>query len=374
MKTPKLALAALPALLLVAPLAFVACDGDGNGDATATPGATGEALETATPFPTAEPGAQLSTVEIVQRLSPSVVQVLTEDATQNIFGEVVPSRGIGTGVIIDDEGHILTNNHVVRVGGSPTGPVSSTITVTLFDGSTAGATVVGTDPQVDLAVIKIERQGLVPAELGDTETLPVGSQVVAIGFALGLEGAPSVTSGVVSAKDRTIDQQQGISINGLIQTDASINPGNSGGPLVDDRGRVVGINTAIIANVENVGFAISIDLARPVAQELIANGFVNRGFLGVTVRDVTPGLAASLGLPAEQGVTIDAIVAGSPADDAGLQPSDILIAIGESDIRNGGDLLEALRRHRAGERVTVHYYRDGGEEETDVTVGSRPDS
>ena len=265
----------------------------------------------------------------------------------------------------------MTNNHVIRVNGDPTGPISRNITVTLFDGNTARADVVGTDRDTDLAVLQIDTEGLSPADLGDAASLLVGADVVAMGFALGLEGAPTVTRGVVSAKDRTI-QQQAISINGLIQTDASINPGNSGGPLVDDRGRVIGINTAIIQGGENIGFSISIDLARPIIQELIQSGRVERGFLGVGIIDVTPGLARSLDLPAEEGVSIDNIVPGSPADEAGLETEDIIIGIADDDVRNSGDLLEALRRYREGEQVIVHFYRDGDEQEAEVTLGAQP--
>lgn len=357
----------LVTLVLVA-LLVAACAGEGEQPAaTVTPsdGATGPAP---TPVATTKPGVRLSTEEIVRKLRPSVVQVLTEGATRNIFGELVPSQGIGTGVIIDREGHIVTNDHVVRVGAS----VAGRITVTLADGRTAAASVVGTDPQTDLAVIRVDLENLTPAELGSAATLPVGADVVAMGFALGLEGDPTVTRGVVSAKGRTI-QEQSVSINNAIQTDASINPGNSGGPLVDDRGRVIGINTAIIQGAQNVGFAISIDLVKPIVQELIQNGRVERGFLGVQFTDITPSLAKSLDLPTDEGVGLVEVDSGSPADRAGLRPNDIIIQLEETQIRNSGDLVEALRQHRAGERVTVRYYRDGAREETEVTLGERPE-
>jgi serine protease Do len=233
-KAPWALLAALVATIAVA------CGGNGGGAAVDTP--VPEATQpTPTEAPTPLPGARLSTVEIARRLRPSVVQVLTERATRNVFGQLVPSQGIGTGLIIDSAGHIVTNDHVVRIGAD----LADQITVTLADGRALPAEVVGADPQTDLAVLLIDADGLTPAELGDASALQVGADVVAMGFALGLAGDPSVTRGVVSAKNRTI-QEQSVSINDAIQTDASINPGNSGGPLVDDRGRVVGINTAII--------------------------------------------------------------------------------------------------------------------------------
>jgi serine protease Do len=360
------------ALLLLAAGLIAACGGGSKSTPnppTRSPQATSSSSSaTFSGTSTVQPGGALSTVDIVRKLRPSVVQVLTEGATTNIFNQPEPTQGIGTGVIIDADGRIITNNHVVRLGGST---LANRITVTLSDGRTASASVVGTDPQTDLAVIKIALTGLSPAELGDSASLPVGAQVVAMGYALGLEGDPTVTEGVVSAKGRTI-QEQDVSINNAIQTDASINPGNSGGPLVDDHGRVVAINTAIIQGAQNVGFAISIDTVKPIVQELIQSGSVQRGYLGVTFTDITPSLAQSLGLPTDQGVGIVAIGRGSPADDAGLQPNDIIVSIAGTAIRNSGDLVEALRIHRTGEKVTIEYFRDGSRKSTDVTLSERP--
>jgi serine protease Do len=360
----RLAFASTCALVIAA--AMAASCGDGAAAPTQTPAPA--ATDQPQPSATLEPGVRLSTEEIVRKLRPSVVQVLTERATRNIFGQLVPSQGIGTGVIIDDEGRIVTNDHVVRIGGAQ---VASRITVTLDDGSTAPATVVGTDPQTDLAVLDIDADGLIAAELGDASALPVGAEVVAMGFALGIEGDPTVTRGVVSAKGRTI-QEQSVAINDAIQTDAGINPGNSGGPLVDERGRVIGINTAIIGGAQNIGFAISIDLVKPIAAELIENGRVARGFIGISFTDITPSLASSLDLPVRQGVGVVQVTRGSPAEDAGLAPNDIIIALEDTTVRNSGDLLEALRRHREGERVVIQFYRDGEERETEVTLGAQP--
>ena len=372
-----------PAIIALIAIIAVACSSDGDGgtatlvdEPTAAPRIT---QEPPTPFPTPVPGALLTTVEIVRKLEPSVVQVLTEDAGRNVFGQVVPRSGVGTGAIIDADGFIITNNHVIRVGGNPTGPIASRITVTLFDGRTARAEVVGSDPATDLAVLHINETGLVAADLGDASGLPVGSDGVAIGFALNLEGGPTVTRGVISAI-RTIQQPSiNIALPNALQTDASINPGNSGGPLVDDRGRVVGINTSIIAlaqniPVQNIGFAIPVGLFRPIAQELIQNGEVRRGFLGIDFLDVTPGLAASLGLPAEEGVSIARVLPGTPADDAELQPDDVIIGLGEIDVRNSGDLLEALRRHKAGDEVIVRFYRGGDPQEAELTLTERSDN
>ena len=351
----------LPLILIVA----AACGGSADSDTTRVV-ATEVATAVFEPAPTIEPGLRLSTEDIVRKLRPSVVQVLTEGATRNTFGQLVPSQGIGTGVILDTDGHIVTNDHVIRVGGR----LANTITITIADGRTASASVVGADPATDLAVLKIDLDGLIPAELGDVTTLAVGAEVVAVGFALGLAGDPTVTRGVVSAKGRTI-QEESISINDAIQTDAGINPGNSGGPLVDVNGRVIGINTAIISGAQNIGFAISIDLAKPIMEELLANGRIERGFLGVTPTDITPSLARNLGLPSDRGVGLASVDPNSPAAEGGLQANDIIIRLAGKEIRNSGDLVEVLRQYREGEEVTVHFYRDGDEEETTVTLGGR---
>ena len=348
-------------------LVVTAACGGGNGGSSAvtqtrTPASTAVAQAAST-----DPGDELTTEQIVEKLGPSVVQVVTEGAQLNVFGEQTPSRGVGTGVIIDDQGHIITNNHVVRIGQG----LASRINVALADGRSVSATVVGTDEETDLAVIKVDASDLTPAQLGDAGSLPVGADVVAIGFALGLDGGPTVTRGVVSAKGRMI-QENTTTIPNAIQTDASINPGNSGGPLVDSGGSVIGINTAIAQNAQNIGFAISIDLVKPIVEDLLTHGRVTRGFLGVSNVDVTATLAASLDLPVDFGVGITAVEPGSPAGDAGLEPNDIIVAIADKEIRNVGSMLEALRVHGPGERVTVRYYRDGNERQAEVTLAERP--
>jgi serine protease Do len=355
-----------PALLALI-LALSACKG--GGGQSPTPEAT-ETAPAATASPSAVPtrtGGALSVPDIVQLLRPSVVRVQTEGATLDILGRPVPTGGVGTGVIIDQEGHIVTNNHVVRLDSG----LASHITVGLSDGRTLTAQVVGTDPPTDLAVLKIDATNLTPATLGDVSDLQVGEDVVAIGYALDLPGGPSVTKGVVSAKGRII-QEAPYSISDAIQTDASINPGNSGGPLVDDYGEVVGIDTAIISTAQNIGFAISIDLAKPLVQEIIQNGFVSRGFLGINVVDVTASVAASFNLPVDKGIGVAGVDSGSPADQAGLRVGDIIVRLGDVTINNSGDLVQALTKYRAGDKVTVVFYRDSQQQETEATLTARP--
>ena len=219
---------------------------------------------------------ELPTTEVVKTLIPSVVNITTEIAGTG----VLPPGGVGTGVIIDTAGHILTIDHVLEGARSTT--------VTLYDGVDYSAEIVGRDPATDLAVIKIDAVGLVPATLGKSSDLLVGEDVVAIGYALGFEGAPTVSTGVVSALGRTIDTDQNITMGDLIQTDASVNPGNSGGPLVNNRAEVIGINTAIIRGVQGIGFAINIDDATVVAQQLVDQGFVRRGYMGVSAGYAQP--------------------------------------------------------------------------------------
>jgi len=312
--------------------------------------------------------AALSTIEIVEKLAPSIVRVQTEGAALDAFGRTVPGGGIGTGVIIDTAGRIVTNNHVIMVGEE----VAHTITVTLADQRTVPARLVGRDAATDLAVLQIDEPGLTPAAWGDVTDLKAGQDVVAIGFALGLEGAPTVTRGVVSARGRTIEEEP-YTIPDAIQTDASINPGNSGGPLVDARGEVIGINTAIIRGAQNLGFSISVSIARPIVEELIASGTIERAYLGVGTVDVTDSIAESFGLPVEEGIAVTIVGEGSPAQRAGLQQNDVIVAVDGRPIANNGDLLSILRESQPTDTVTVEYYRGAERRTAEVTLEARPE-
>ncbi len=346
-------------------LALVTADcGGGSGESSATATAT-------TPSPTPQEqrppddGEALYAPDIVEALTPSVVHILSEAATLDVFGQVMPTRGVGTGFIIDEEGHIVTNNHVITVDG---GEPAERITVTLSDGRQFQASIVGRDPPNDLAVLQIDADGLAPVELGSSEALQVGDDVLAIGNALDLPGGPTVTKGVVSAKGRFI-QQAGITISDVIQTDASINPGNSGGPLVNRFGQVVGITTAVIrGDAEGIGLVISIDNARPIVEELIEEGRVERGLLGVTITEITPSLAESFDLAVDRGIGLRLVSGGGAADEAGLQPGDIIVELGGEEISNSGDLFKVLAENRAGDTVSVEFYRDGSLQSTEVTL------
>ncbi|HXG36458.1 MAG TPA: trypsin-like peptidase domain-containing protein [Dehalococcoidia bacterium] len=359
--------AAIPLFILALVLALSACNGNGGaGQPTGT--ASRGAIQTAEQ----SSGARLSTPELVERLRPSVVHILTRSASFGGLGE--PQGGVGTGIIIDKDGYIVTNNHVVVQPNTCNTPAEG-ITVTLSDGRQFSATIVGRDVFTDLAVIKIDARDLTPAVFAESARLQLGEEVVAMGNALDLPGGPTVTKGVISAKDRLIEEDQcGISIPNAIQTDASINPGNSGGPLVDAQGNVVGITTAVIrGQAEGIGFAISSDTARPIIDQLIQNGRVERAFLGVrAIGNVNRALATSLGLAVEQGVMFQEVLPGTPAANAGLRPGDVIVKIGDRDIRNSGDLFAALARHRAGDNVRVQYYRGRDLRDVTVTLGQAP--
>jgi len=367
----------MSAALAVALIAVPACSDD-DATSDATPRASGTPAPASTPssggpgevtVPRINDEQGLTTVEIVNMLAPSVVRIQTETASIDIFGRLIPGQGVGTGVIIDNEGRIVTNNHVI-IGAN--GLPAETITVTLHDQRTAPARVVGRDEATDLAVIQIDVDGLTPAQFGIADELQVGQDVVAIGFALDLEGAPTVTRGVLSAKNRTIDEDP-YTIPDAIQTDASINPGNSGGALVNARGEVIGINTAIIRGAQNIGFAISVGLVKPIVDELITAGEVRRAYMGVGTVDINPAIARNFNLPVETGLAITAVGPGSPAALAGLRVNDVIVAVDGREIDNNGQLLAILAEKRAGENVTVTYYRAGERLEAQLTLATRPE-
>lgn len=309
---------------------------------------------------------KLTTPDVVKILKPSVVQVVTETLAMNMFNQPVPSQGVGTGIVLNNDGHIMTNNHVVSG--------AQRITVIFENGESREAELVGNDFQTDLAVIRVEADGLElrPAKLGISADLQVGEDVIAIGHALGLPGGPTVSKGVVSALNRSIDTDSSTTIVDLIQTDAEINPGNSGGALVNDQAEVIGINTAIIQSGRGIGFAINIDDAKIVVSQLMERGYVVRGFVGISPVNVTPGLASRFDLPVTKGILVGRVIAGTAAADIGLQVEDIIVQLGDSPILNTGELSKFLIAHQPGETVEVVYYRGDEEMRDELTLGGRP--
>ncbi|HVF05480.1 MAG TPA: trypsin-like peptidase domain-containing protein [Frankiaceae bacterium] len=308
-----------------------------------------------------------SVADIARRVVPAVVSI--DVATGG-------GEGTGSGVIIRNDGYIVTNNHVVASADD--------LEVTLADGTTTEATIVGRDPDTDLAVIKARATGLPVAELGRSNNLQVGDPVVAIGSPLGLAG--TVTSGIISALNRSLDLPAapgsggGVLVN-AIQTDAAINPGNSGGALVDRAGRVIGINSAIAslggalggsAGSIGLGFAIPIDEARAVAEQIIRTGRATHPFLGISGNDITPQTAQQFGLTTREGALVVEVTPGGPADRAGLRPRDIIVRLADDDVTSMGDLIGAIRSHRIGEAVEVTYIRNGKQATLRVTLAEKP--
>jgi len=305
---------------------------------------------------------------VVEAVTPAVTSIVVGTVSYNIFLQPVPTEQAGSGVIIDERGYIVTNNHVVEGGKS--------ISVSIPDGRNFDATLIGTDPLTDLAVIKIEGNNLPTAEFGKSSEARVGDWVVAIGNALALEGGPTVTVGVISALGRTIEAESGWSLYDVIQTDAAINPGNSGGPLINLQGEVVGINTAKITavDVSGVGFAVSADTARPVVEELIEKGYVSRPYLGVSLVTVTPVIARSYGLATEEGAMVYQVVAGTPADQAGLKTVDVIVRVDSEKMTTADDVVLAIRAHQIGDRIEITYLRGTRETTTSATLVERPRS
>ena len=316
------------------------------------------------PAPVAPEQTTLSTVDVVKLLKPSVVQIVTEFSAMGTFNQPGPSVGVGTGIILDTQGNILTNNHVIDG--------AQAIMVTLNNGESFTAQLIGGDAATDTAVIRIEADSLRPPQIGRSSELQVGQEVIAIGHALGLPGGPTVSKGVISALGRSIDVDAQTTMVDLIQTDASINPGNSGGPLSNASGEVIGINSAGIRGSQGIGFAINIDDAQLVVEQLLEKGYVDRGFLGISPVTLSPFLASQAGAPVDAGIFIVRIVPGSAAEFAGLQAEDVIVQMAGEPILNTGELSKFLVAHLPGETVSVVVYRGDEQITVEVTLGERP--
>src|SRR3954469_24467884 len=302
-------------------------------------------------------------VAVAERVGPSVVNIAIEkDVTAQGPGgqRVYTVPGGGSGVVIAPDGYILSNSHVVHEAKS--------LEVTLADGRTLPARVIGDDPATDLAVIQTTAGGLPAARLGDSDSLKPGQLVIAIGNPLGFQA--TVTAGVVSALGRSLRSASGRLIENVIQTDAALNPGNSGGPLVDSRGRVVGINTAIIQGAQGICFAVPVNTARWVAGKLMTEGRVRRAYLGVSAenRPIHVRVAREHGLPSPVAVGVVTIAEGSPAAAAGLQPRDVITHLGDSPLSGVDDLQRFLGRVEIGSTVPLRLLRRYAPIETQVTL------
>jgi S1-C subfamily serine protease len=316
--------------------------------------------------------------QVTEQVKPAVVQVTNEQVGIGSFSQsgAIPV-GVGSGIIYDNQGHILTNNHVVDG--------ASQIVVSLTDGRAFTAKLIGQDPQTDLAVIQISGSNLPVAQLGDSTQMRVGDWVVAIGNALALPGGPTVTAGLVSATSRIIEEPptgasqipgSGPYLFNLIQTSAAINPGNSGGPLVNLDGQVIGINTlgggstSSGVQSEGVGFAIAMETAKPIADQLVATGQVTHPYLGADYVALDPATSAQNGIPVPYGDYITDVVAGSPASQAGLQTDDIITQVDGTAIKGDSDLAMILHNHKPGDSLTLSVLRGSQTLTIKVTLGT----
>jgi S1-C subfamily serine protease len=324
---------------------------------------------------------ELNNIDIYKRAHEATVNITSTVYRQNWFLEIYPSRESGSGFFIDNQGRILTNNHVVS-GRAPE------VMVTLFDGRKYRANVLYRDPANDLALLKIDPRGQLKfLPLGDSDSLQVGQKVLAIGNPFGLQG--TLTTGIVSSLGRDIADESGRELQGMIQTDAAINPGNSGGPLLDSSGNVIGINTAIYGPGANIGigFAMPINRAKTMIEDYQANRRYGRPRLGVDVIYVRGDLAEELGLPAEGGLLIQNVAPGSAAEAAGLRGARRAVVIANYQIGIGGDLImaidgkpvdrldalsRALARKRPGDKVELTLFRNGKRVNVTVTLGEAP--
>jgi len=304
-----------------------------------------------------------SVLDILERVSKGVVNISTVRLVHHMFYQAVPVKGMGSGTIIDSKGYVLTNNHVV--GGA------EKIAVTLWNGEILQGKLVGSCAVHDTAIMKVERKDLASLELGDSDKLRAGQKVYAIGNPFGLAGGPTVTSGVVSAVNRTIESQRGL-LENLVQTDAAINPGNSGGPLVDLDGKVVAINTAIIPYAQGIGFAIPINSAKKCTGEMVRTGISSRPWLGIVGLSLTEELARYYSLPLEQGVLVTKVAEDSPAEHSGIASGDIITRLNSGAIYSIEDLLSEIHNRKIGDKAKITAFRRGREQTLEVVLSEIP--
>ena len=367
-------LLAIPAVALAGCTSTAAPTPTPTGEAAPTPAATVAAV-VATPIPSLPaPAAVLPDVaSVVEQVLPAVVQILATVEETNLFGQVVQNTVQGSGIMFDESGYVLTNNHVVED--------TIEIEVALFNHQIVPAEIVGTDPSTDIAVLKIDPElveDLIIVALGDTDAMRPGEWVIAIGSPLGYES--SVTVGVVSGTGRSLDLGNDIILNDLVQTDAVINPGNSGGPLLNMRGEVIGINTAIIRGetsggqqADGIGFAISMGTAIPVAGQLIEKGRVVRPRMGVIVQDVTPASVTERDLGVVEGILIVSLAEDGPAERAGIEIDDVIVLIDGAPVTTTSALVrKLLTEYHVGDVVHVTIVRGAVHLEFEVTLEEIP--
>jgi len=310
---------------------------------------------------------QTTITQAVKKVGPAVVTVVgTLPSQMSQFGPTGTQTVSGSGVFISDKGYILTNNHVIDG--------VKDVTVILSDGTQEKATIVGADMYSDIAVLKTDGKVPAVASLGNSDVLNPGESVIAIGSPLG-DFKNTVTVGVVSATGRSIDTGNGYTIDGLIQTDAAINQGNSGGPLVNLAGEVIAINTLIVRNsgsgtvAEGLGFAIPINTAAAVADQIIQTGYITRPYMGINFQPITPDIANAYNLPVQWGAYVTSVSANSPASQAGLQTDDIITSIGGVALDGTHSFINTLFTYKPGDQITVEFMRNGKSQQVQMTLG-----
>lgn len=305
---------------------------------------------------------QQTLIQASEKVIPAVVNVRIVQLTHDMFYNVVPRKGLGSGIIFSKEGYILTNEHVIHK--------AKEIKVVLPDGREFEGKVIGSDPRVDLAVVKIKAANLPVAKLGDSDKLKPGEFCIAIGNPFGLQN--TVTFGVVSATGRHIQESPEKILEDLIQTDAAINPGNSGGPLINIQGEVIGINTAVIPYAQGIGFSISINTAKDIIDELIKYGKVIRPWLGIYYLPVTSQIKKRFNLSVDTGVYVAKVVPEGPADKGGIKEGDVIVKVNDQNIKTAQVLKEIMKKMKVGERISLLVVRRGEYKKTRVRLGEMP--
>ena len=319
-------------------------------------------------------------ISAIEKVTKNVVNIASVRMVTDELLRIFPIEGVGSGILIDNQGHILTNYHVVDH--------ARRLKVTIYDGKTFNAKVIGTDKLTDLAVLKIEfdsnnpnninnnnsnitRLETIPsAELGDSDSLRVGQIAIAVGNPFGLTGGPTVTTGIISSLNRNIEFEDGILE--LVQTDAAINPGNSGGPLVNTNGEIIAINTAKIPYAHGIGFAVPVNTAKTILQELIQYGKVNRPWLGVSTIKITRRIASNYRLPTNEGALVVKVEEYSPAADAGIRQGDIIEEIDEKRIEEITELSSRIKKKKVNEKTLLSVNRYGRRFDISVTLENQP--
>ena len=321
-------------------------------------------------------------VNAIEKVSKNVINIASVRMVTDELLRIFPIEGVGSGIAIDNQGHILTNYHVVDH--------ARRLKVTLYDGRTFNAKVIGSDKLTDLAVLKIEHDSnnssnnnnnnnnpdnkaidsIPSAELGDSDNLKVGQIVIAVGNPFGLTGGPTVTTGIISSLNRNIEFEDGVLE--LVQTDAAINPGNSGGPLVNTNGEVIAINTAKIPYAHGIGFAVPVNTAKTILQQLIKNGKVTRPWLGITTIKITSRIARYYRLPTNEGALVVKVEEYSPASDSGIRPGDIIEEIDEKRIEEITELSSRIKHKNVNEQTLLSVNRYGRRFTISVTLENQP--